>query len=95
MFNATPATPTPLDDEIARLMEKMKTLEPETKDYDALSNQVVKLTKLQHETTYSWLPSADVLATCAVNLLGIVAILNFERAGVIATKALGFVGKLK
>lgn len=94
-FNKTPATPTPLELEIKDLFEDLKCVTPETKEYDAVSNQLVKLVKLQKESVPSWMPSADVLATCAANLLGILLILNFERVGVVASKALGFVAKLK
>lgn len=95
IFNKTPATPTPLENEISDLFKDIKAMSPETKEYDAASNQLVKLIKLQKETVPSWTPSADVLATCVANILGIVMILNFERFGVVASKALGFVVKLK
>jgi hypothetical protein len=39
--------------------------------------------------------SAETLVTVGANLLGIVAILSFEQTRVIATKALGFVAKIK
>lgn len=39
--------------------------------------------------------SPDTLATIGANLAGIVLILNYERAGVVASKALGFVQKLR
>ncbi len=87
--------PTPLETTINRLFEELKEMDPAAKQYDATSNQLVKLMKLQKETNSSWMPSADVLATCAANIAGILLILNFERMGVVASKALGFITKLK
>lgn len=39
--------------------------------------------------------SKETLAVIAANLTGIVIILGYERANVIASKALGFIGKLR
>ena len=49
----------------------------------------------QREIDNPWRPSADTLAIIGANIVGIVMILGHERANVIATKALGFVSKLR
>lgn len=40
-------------------------------------------------------PSADAMLAAGANILGILAIINYERVNVIATKAIGFVAKLR
>jgi len=67
----------------------------ETEEYDRITDQIVKLQKLQKETTHSWKPTPDAIVGAAGSVLGIVLILHFEKVGVITSKALGFVGKMK
>lgn len=51
--------------------------------------------KLEHELKSVWYPSPDALVGAAASILGVVAILHFEKLGVITSKALSFVGKMK
>jgi hypothetical protein len=67
---------------------------PETNEYDRISDQLVKLSAIEDPKS-SKRVSPDVLATVAANLIGIGMILHYERANVIASKALGFVQKLR
>jgi hypothetical protein len=65
-----------------------------SKEYAEIVKQIVELHKL-HAHKRDYLVSPDTLVTVGANLLGIVAILSFEQTRVIATKALGFVAKVK
>lgn len=84
-----------LDKAIDSVLNDMNSVTSETEEYAAMADQLVKLVKLRKDTEPSWRPSADVLAVVAGNLAGILLILNFERAGVVASKALSFVMKMK
>lgn len=85
--------PTPLEQEIARLLDLLKDTSPETEDYAKTSDQLVKLYKLNEETILKKRVSPDALTNAATNLFGILLILNFEHAHVLTSKALGFVVK--
>lgn len=95
MFNlkVTKTEPSDLDKAITRLYELMAETGPETQAYDAMTNQLTKLHKLKETETSSKRVSPDTLAIIAGNLAGIVALLSYERAHVITSKALGFVLK--
>jgi hypothetical protein len=91
--------PTPeskaLDEAISSVLEDMKKVDSTTEEYNAMSDQLVKLMKLKKDAVPTWRPSPDALMTVAGNLLGILLILNYERAHVITSKAIGFVSKLR
>lgn len=50
---------------------------------------------LETEKVRSWRPSNDAIVTAAASVLSILAILHYEKAGVITSKALSFVGRTK
>lgn len=85
--------PTDLDIEIARLLEVLKNTPPTEDNYDKVSEQYVKLSKLNSETTSKRRVSPDALAGAATNLVGILLILNYEHAHVFTSKAASFVVK--
>jgi hypothetical protein len=41
----------------------------------------------------SWKPSTDALVAGAASIIGILCVLHYEKAGVVTSKALGFVGR--
>lgn len=84
-----------LQQAIDNLYSELAGFPAETEGYDLITNQIIKLQKLQKEITPSWRPSPDALVGAGGSLLGILLILNFERAGVVASKALSFVSKAK
>lgn len=84
-----------LDEAISDLIEELKNMEGAHPDYSDTADQLIKLMKLKTEVTHSWRPSPDALVGAAGSLLGILCILHFEKAGVITSKALSFVGKMK
>lgn len=95
MFQKKTKEPTPLDEAISDVFSALKGLDEESEEYSAAVDQLVKLMKLKKEVEPSWRPSPDVAITAAANIAGILLILNHERLHVIATKAIGFVGKLR
>jgi len=87
-----------LDVAIARVFEHLANVSPETKDYADTVDQLNKLYKLRevdHKIDASKSVSKDTLAIVGANLAGIVLIIGHERINVIASKALGFVMKLR
>jgi hypothetical protein len=87
-----PTEKTDLQIAIDRLYTRLNGLSPETKEYAACADQLVKLTKLQADTVKPKV-SYDALVSAGSSLAGILLILSHERAHVITTKALGFVTK--
>jgi hypothetical protein len=84
--------PTTLEIEITRLFDKLQAFQPETDQYDKVTEQIAKLYKLK-EIDSKKRVSSDVMFGAASNLAGILLILNFEHAHVMTSKAISFVGK--
>lgn len=80
-----------LDEEILTLLHAMDAYD--TKFGDEYANLVDQFNKL-YELRYKSRISKETLATIGANVLGIVVVLQHERAHVIASKAIGFVKKL-
>lgn len=81
-----------LEKEIDRVLQEASYLDPRSKEYAEVSENVEKLYKAKsYEKSRSVSP--DTLAVVAGNLLGIALILGYEQTHVITTKALGFVLK--
>jgi hypothetical protein len=88
---------------------KLKTCDQEQKAYEFNSNFTMKENELgdkrllmnveieskQDEIVRRKRVSPDTLALIAANLSGIIVIIGYERVNVIASKALGFVSRLK
>jgi hypothetical protein len=85
---------TPLDQEIARLLEMLSSEDVGSDRYAQIADQLVKLYKLQevHNTKQV---SADTIATIIANLAGIIVIVGHERAHVVTSKAVSFLTKLR
>jgi len=47
------------------------------------------------ETLRSWKPSPDAIVGAAASVIGILFVLHYEKLGVVTSKALGFIGKMK
>lgn len=84
-----------LDEAISDILKELNGLNADDPRYAAASDQLVKLMKLKKEINPSWRPSPDALVGAIGSVLGIVLILHYEKLGVITSKALGFVGKMK
>ena len=82
---------TRLDDEIDKLHDKLQfRLEP--KEYTAMSEHLLRLYEAKSKENSRSI-SPDTIAMIAGNLLGIGLIINYEKAGIITSKALGFIIK--
>lgn len=86
-------TPTPLDNEIDRLLTLQSETQPDSDEYAKTNDQLIKLYKLREEVNFKKTVSPDVLAQVAGSLAGIVMILAYERAHIVTSKAIGFVSK--
>ena len=85
-----------LEKEIARLFEVMADKQPTDADYEKVADQLCKLYKLKEvDNNSKKTVSADALVNLAGSLLGILAVINYERIHVVTTKALGFVSKIR
>jgi hypothetical protein len=81
-----------IDEEIERLAKTLSGMEPEDQNYSKIADNMKVLCEARSMKTESGI-STDVVVSAAVNLLGILLVLNHERANVITTKAFGFLGK--
>lgn len=79
-----------LDEEIVRLLESLEKEDKKSKDYTSMIENVTKLYELRHKSRIS----KETLATIGANVLGLIVLMNHERAHVIASKAFGFVKKI-
>lgn len=82
-----------LDKTIEDLHAQMDVMTGDSPEYGKMTDNLKKLYILRAETTRKVSP--DTLANIAANLTGIILILNYERAGVVASKALGFLKQLR
>lgn len=94
MFAKKNLEPTPLDLALTQALSDLQTLSPESDEYTKAVTNIDKLTKMKEHHAPKKV-SPDVLVTAGANLAGIVLILQYERVHVVASKALGFVMKLK
>lgn len=85
----------PLQIQIDNLYSEMAGFTGDEGEYDRLTDQLVKLKKLQKEMNPSWRPSPDALIGVAGSVATVVLILHHEKLNVIGSKAIGFVGKMK
>ena len=83
---------TALEAEIAAVLEIMKQHQPDSAEYKKMTDNLEKLYKMDAIKREQKIKK-DTILIIAGNLLGIALILGFEQAGVITTKALGFIIK--
>lgn len=94
MFNLSPPSePTKLEETIETLLTHMQACEEDSEEYAKMADQLVKIYPLKQQDTAPAV-SPDVMATVLGNLLGILVIVGHERAHIVTSKALMFVGKL-
>jgi hypothetical protein len=84
--------PTALEDEIARLLGHLSTMNPTDPVYAVVADQLKKLYPLK-ETDSKERVSKDILVNAAAGLAQIFVIIGYEHAHPIASKALSFVTK--
>lgn len=86
---------TGIEEAIDTVLFEMKAHDANSPEYAKMVEQLVKLNEIKQSDKTAPLISFDKMLPVIGNLAGIVAILGYERAHVVATKALGFVVKSK
>jgi hypothetical protein len=97
MFNKNKPENRPgLEKAIDDALLELSKVQAGTDEYNAILDEIQKLYALRLPEPEARKPiSGDALIAGAVNLTGIILIINHEKLHVISTKALGFVGKFK
>lgn len=92
---STDSKPTPFNtsDVNAAILDQLSKNVPGTPAYTALLDQLEKLQKIQGLEKANGTSRLEMLLPMIGNLAGILTILNFERTGVVTSKALSFVTK--
>lgn len=93
MFNRPTSEPSPLDAAISDVLKQMEDLTPDSEEYTAMVNNLVKLHAIKTERKIRISP--DVMVTVAANLVGVIAVINHEHTHALTSKALGLVMKTK
>ena len=100
MFSLKRETPEPtkLDERINDLIDSLAGFEDGSEEQAAAITALKTLTELramERQTMRRPSVSPDVLVSAVASLAGIIAILSFEKANVVTSKALSFVPKPK
>lgn len=92
-MSTTTSTNPDLQTAIDKVLVELDTKTPGTDEYAKLVEQLDKLIKIKVTEKPVDKLSKDTLTTVLGSIAGIVAIIGFERANIITSKALGFVLK--
>lgn len=92
MFAKKEKTDSALELEILRVLAEMHNTTPWTEEYSAMAAQLDLMYKLKELDVPDRL-SKDALAAAVTSIAGILVIVGHERANVLTSKALTFVGK--
>lgn len=92
-----PIDTTAVDKAIAECYTNLAGYTAESKEHAKTVKQIAELEKIKAIATKrpAMLFTPDALLTAGASLLGILLILNYERANAVTTKAIGFVSKPK
>lgn len=94
MFNRIQPEDHPLEEQIDLLLEAMKTIPKDSKEYVAMTDQLVKLYALKPKRLEPRI-NPDALVAAGGSIAGILIIVIAENYSVISQKALGFVLKAR
>lgn len=83
-----------IDTEIEHVLTSLEELSPESEDYTKAVKNLETLCSARSYKTNTWL-NYEVLIPAAVNILGILLIINYEKVGIVTTKAMSLVGRNK
>lgn len=81
-----------LDEEIERVLTKMKGMNPQSQLYADTAEHLKTLYETKNVSARGGI-SADTMLTVGANILMMLIILNYEKTSIITSKAFGFVGK--
>jgi exopolyphosphatase/pppGpp-phosphohydrolase len=90
MFNTTKNHDSGLEVAIDNALKELSGHEAHSEEYASIVDQLTSLYALKESPSRV---SKDTLVAVAGNLAGILLIINYEQRHVVASKALGFVGK--
>jgi len=90
---AKQSEPTELDMLIDELQRFIRNMDPDAKNYSDMIESLTKLHKLRGEPSKPI--SKDAILTTVGSIVGILLILNYERLGVVTSKAMSFVTKMR
>lgn len=89
-----PKSLTAMDEEIERLVNQLKCMSPVEDDYAKVADNLKVLCEAR-EKKNDRVISTEMLVGVAANIVGLLVILNFEKTGVITSKAISFLWKSK
>lgn len=78
-----------LDEEINAVVEVLRLMKPTDKEYVTVANNLKLLCEAREKKNDRTL-SYDALLAAGTTLIGMLLVLNFERAGVITSRAFSF-----
>jgi hypothetical protein len=79
-----------VEDEQLRLLSEASGLEPDSAEFALKIEQITKLDVVKTKKTHI---SKDALVSAGASVLGILLVLNFEKAGAIVSKSFSLVRK--
>lgn len=83
--------PTLLEIVTTSAIEALKDHQPDSDEYGVILSRVETLHDMNRTAKSDSQVSPETKATIAANLIGIAMILNFERANIVTSKAVGFI----
>jgi hypothetical protein len=87
-----------LEEEIQRLTGELTMLDPTDSDYEIIAENLDKVVKIHNEQKKVVNKSGidkNVLISAGTNILGILLVLNYEKLGIISSKAFSMIGKMR
>jgi hypothetical protein len=83
-----------IDDEIQHILEALKTMPVDSKEYFTTCDNLAILMKAKNESNSNKV-SMDTIVLAATNIVGILLVLNYEYLHVVSKTALAQVAKLR
>lgn len=87
-----PGSAKAMEKELERLVSHLETLKIGCDEYISTLECIKKLSEAREKKNDHAISSEAILAA-TVNIVGILLIMNFERTGILTTKAIGFLSK--
>ena len=82
-----------LDDEIECLVDQLSNMtNKQDENYEAVAKNLQRLMEAR-ERKNDRVISSDTLVAAAINIIGMLIVLNFEKTGVITSRAFSLIGK--
>jgi len=89
---STPRSQKALDNEIERLTRTLSNTSSVDPDYAKIADNLKVLCDSRGQLTNSGI-SAETIVSATVHILGMLLVLNYEKTGVITSKAFSFLGR--